>query len=120
LFAFLPSFSLFAFDFTYVCIGNVLGALNLSISPSFAFAFVFAFVCIGAMLDTFCSGQFSGLSLLCLNSHLYVLVKCWTFDPVNFPVEEMRVFTDELHANDQYFVTIVDPGIKEEVGLVVT
>jgi hypothetical protein len=30
----------------------------------------------------------------------------------------MRLFTDELHANDQHFVTIVDPGIKEEVGLV--
>jgi alpha-glucosidase (family GH31 glycosyl hydrolase) len=35
----------------------------------------------------------------------------WTYDPVNFPVEEVQSFVDLLHSNDMKFVPIVDPGI---------
>ncbi len=42
--------------------------------------------------------------------------KCWTLDPVNYPLEEVRALTDQLHAADQHFVTIQDPGIKQEDG----
>jgi len=42
--------------------------------------------------------------------------RCWTFDPVNYPVAEVREFVAELHASHQKYVLIVDPGIKNETG----
>ena len=35
----------------------------------------------------------------------------FTTDAVDFPTEAMKTFVDTLHANDQHFVPIVDPGI---------
>eukprot|EP00013_Stygamoeba_regulata_P005203 CAMPEP_0177640502 /NCGR_PEP_ID=MMETSP0447-20121125/6576_1 /TAXON_ID=0 /ORGANISM="Stygamoeba regulata, Strain BSH-02190019" /LENGTH=1002 /DNA_ID=CAMNT_0019142575 /DNA_START=142 /DNA_END=3150 /DNA_ORIENTATION=- len=35
----------------------------------------------------------------------------FTFDPVNYPVAEMKSFADQLHQNGQQYVVIVDPGI---------
>jgi len=40
----------------------------------------------------------------------------WTFDPVNYPVSEVAAFVDELHANNQRNVLIVDPAIKNLTG----
>ncbi|RMZ57650.1 hypothetical protein APUTEX25_001850, partial [Auxenochlorella protothecoides] len=40
----------------------------------------------------------------------------FTFDPVDFPVEEMQALVEDLHANGQKFVPILDPGIKVEPG----
>lgn len=42
--------------------------------------------------------------------------KDFTFDSVNFPVAEVAVFVDQLHANGQHFVPIVDPGIMVSSG----
>jgi alpha-glucosidase (family GH31 glycosyl hydrolase) len=42
--------------------------------------------------------------------------KCFTFDPVNFPVHELRDLVAELHGSGQKVVFILDPGIKEENG----
>lgn len=35
----------------------------------------------------------------------------FTFSPTNFPVGEMQKFVDNLHANGQHYVPIVDPAI---------
>ena len=35
----------------------------------------------------------------------------FTLDPVNFAEADMTSFVDSLHANDQRFVPIIDPGI---------
>ena len=40
----------------------------------------------------------------------------WSFDPVNYPVAEVRSFIEELHLNHQKQVLITDPGIKYERG----
>jgi alpha-D-xyloside xylohydrolase len=42
--------------------------------------------------------------------------KDFTTDPVNFPQAEMTRFVDELHANGQHFIPIVDPGIMVQSG----
>lgn len=36
----------------------------------------------------------------------------FTTDPVHFPVEEVRAFTDYLHGNGQHYIMITDPGIQ--------
>ena len=38
--------------------------------------------------------------------------KDFTVDPVNFPAADMKAFINELHAKDQHFVPIIDPGIS--------
>eukprot|EP00128_Syssomonas_multiformis_P009239 Colp12_sorted_trinity150504_noHs@21457 len=40
----------------------------------------------------------------------------FTWDPTNFPEAGMRQFVEDLHANDQHYVVIVDPGIKNVEG----
>lgn len=35
----------------------------------------------------------------------------FTTDAELFPADKMKAFVEELHANDQYFVPIIDPGI---------
>jgi alpha-glucosidase (family GH31 glycosyl hydrolase) len=40
----------------------------------------------------------------------------FTWDSVNFPQAQVKAFADQLHANDQHYVVIVDPGIHNRVG----
>ena len=43
----------------------------------------------------------------------------FTLDPVNYPQEEVRTFIDELHANGQHYVLILDPGKALSTFLVI-
>ncbi|KAF9918832.1 alpha-glucosidase maltase [Lobosporangium transversale] len=38
--------------------------------------------------------------------------KCFTFDEERFPVKQLAEYVDQLHAQDQHMVMILDPGIK--------
>eukprot|EP00475_Leptophrys_vorax_P036702 TRINITY_DN6246_c0_g1_i1.p1 TRINITY_DN6246_c0_g1~~TRINITY_DN6246_c0_g1_i1.p1 ORF type:complete len:932 (-),score=235.95 TRINITY_DN6246_c0_g1_i1:106-2901(-) len=42
--------------------------------------------------------------------------KDFTWDPVNFPVNQVQQFISTLHSQDQQMVVIVDPGIHNQVG----
>ncbi|KAF9967204.1 hypothetical protein BGZ70_010421 [Mortierella alpina] len=38
--------------------------------------------------------------------------KCFTFDQTRYPVKQLAALADELHANNQHLIMILDPGIK--------
>jgi alpha-glucosidase (family GH31 glycosyl hydrolase) len=40
----------------------------------------------------------------------------FTSDPLTFPLAEVAAFVDDLHANGQHFVPIIDPGIMVYPG----
>jgi len=42
--------------------------------------------------------------------------KVWTFDPIRFNVNEVREFVNELHNQNQRYILITDPGIKNLPG----
>ncbi|KAF8926003.1 alpha-glucosidase maltase [Dissophora ornata] len=48
-----------------------------------------------------------------VNLHVYMKdYKCFTFDQERFPTKQLAEYVDELHAQDQKIVMILDPGIK--------
>ena len=40
----------------------------------------------------------------------------FSWDPVNYPLNQVRQFTDQLHAKGMQYVVIVDPGIQNRTG----
>jgi alpha-glucosidase (family GH31 glycosyl hydrolase) len=42
--------------------------------------------------------------------------KAFTFDPVRFPLKQVQEFVAELHKNNQHYIVILDPGMKNETG----
>lgn len=40
----------------------------------------------------------------------------FTWDPVNYPLNQVQTFIQQLHSNNQQYVVIVDPGIKVQSG----
>ncbi|OSX68164.1 glycoside hydrolase family 31 protein [Postia placenta MAD-698-R-SB12] len=47
---------------------------------------------------------------------LYHAVRDFTTDPVSFPAAEMRAFTQELAANHQHYIPIVDAAVAKQVN----
>jgi alpha-glucosidase len=47
---------------------------------------------------------------------LYHAVRDFTSDPVTFPGDEMRSFIEELHANNQHYIPIVDAAVAKQVN----
>ncbi|KIP03540.1 glycoside hydrolase family 31 protein [Phlebiopsis gigantea 11061_1 CR5-6] len=48
--------------------------------------------------------------------NLYHAVRDFTSDPVSFPGEDMRAFIQELRANNQHYVPIVDAAVAKQVN----
>lgn len=44
--------------------------------------------------------------------------KDFTWNPYNYPKNEVSLFIEKLHENNQHYVVIVDPGIKIESGYI--
>eukprot|EP00833_Pecoramyces_ruminatium_P009629 jgi/Orpsp1_1/1183661/evm.model.c7180000086195.1 len=40
--------------------------------------------------------------------------KDFTYDPVNFPVERIKKFVNNLHDNHQYYINMIDPAISTD------
>ncbi|TCD60713.1 hypothetical protein EIP91_009634 [Steccherinum ochraceum] len=47
---------------------------------------------------------------------LYHAVRDFTTDPTSFPIDEIKTFIDELHANHQHYIPIVDAAIAKQVN----
>ncbi|KAJ7692931.1 glycosyl hydrolases family 31-domain-containing protein [Mycena rosella] len=47
---------------------------------------------------------------------LYHAVRDFTADPVSFPLAEMKAFIEELRANNQHYIPIVDAAVAKEVN----
>ncbi|CAL1697161.1 unnamed protein product [Somion occarium] len=47
---------------------------------------------------------------------LYHAFRDFTSDPVSFPAAEMKTFIDELHANYQHYIPIVDAAVAHQVN----
>ncbi|KDQ51365.1 glycoside hydrolase family 31 protein [Jaapia argillacea MUCL 33604] len=47
---------------------------------------------------------------------LYHAVRDFTSDPVSFPGDEMRAFIEELAANNQHYIPIVDAAVAKQVN----
>ncbi|KAL4243910.1 glycosyl hydrolase 31 family protein [Abortiporus biennis] len=47
---------------------------------------------------------------------LYHAVRDFTTDPVSFPASEMKAFIDELHANNQHYIPIVDAAVAKQIN----
>ncbi|KAH8091383.1 glycosyl hydrolases family 31-domain-containing protein [Cristinia sonorae] len=47
---------------------------------------------------------------------LYHAVRDFTADPVSYPYNEVKAFIDELHANHQHYIPIVDAAIAKQVN----